>query len=550
MIQNFKKLRPLLLLVVLFMFTNCEKEDVVLMNDDTSQNTVTSRIVTFDELVNMPEFAGVFFSEFKTKSGAPNTKIRSKKYNFWVERERIVLTQKRNYHSFTFPVYRDQPSSKLENLFLHPYNGKYLFYLIKYDFNAQDLLNLKNGIPIANLLKKMDITLLKNLDMPDLGFPMATFGSGGGSGIVIWFEGQCWVPDHVVQYDDGTAEAMTWKVCGSCTCSPPSEPPAPLSGYQYFQHIDIRGWYGDASGGGGSGTGPGGGGGGGTPSSGPGSPGYGTIFNPTGPANPVGPQQPGHGYPIIGIAGPQINPDFGLVNGRSKKAIDIVNKITSGNLDNCSEGVLEQLKELTESDIAKIITKLDMDPSVYEVDIRTEAFPGGTPAATTYAINPATGIRKRYNYVIRLSPDYTTTANKLSRASILIHELIHAYFLSLIDDAAYGVPNASEEIATMFEAYVTKNFGPNSEMIHHELMANKYVDIIARAIQEFHTGNIVPDNTEPNEVYKDLAWGGLQHAPVFNTLPLVDKERINKRYAAEILNYTIGAQVPIGEPCN
>lgn len=309
--KYFKGLRTLLLFTVLLLLTNCQDDEAVEFNRESVED-VSSKIVSLDELKNMHGFEGNF-SNFKTKSGASNKKVYSVKYKFWVETGRILLTQKGNYHSLSFPIFRNQPDKKLENLFLHPYNGKYLPYLIKYDFDAKDLQNLKNGVAIKNILTKMEIIGLKNLDMPELGIDTASFGdSNWKAGDLIWHDGKCWSIDNVDLYDDGSWKAtLTLCVGASCICAPlGAESNTPPGGHS-FQRVDIRTWAGDASGGAGSGTGPGSGGGGGTPSSGPGSPGYGTVFNPNNgtPIDPAGPQQPGrtspaNGLPVIGVLGP------------------------------------------------------------------------------------------------------------------------------------------------------------------------------------------------------------------------------------------------------
>jgi hypothetical protein len=62
----------------------------------------------------------------------------------------------------------------------------------------------------------------------------------------------------------------------------------------------------------------------------------------------------------------------------------------------------------------------------------------------------------------------------------------------------------------------------------------------------------------PQQVYSDLAWGGLNGTPVFDaTYPVgnPNRQRIINRAACEQNGSTIGAgtpnaQTPIGNPCN
>nr|WP_294923646.1 hypothetical protein [uncultured Flavobacterium sp.] len=76
---------------------------------------------------------------------------------------------------------------------------------------------------------------------------------------------------------------------------------------------------------------------------------------------------------------------------------------------------------------------------------------------------------------------------------------------------------------------------------------------MASASQEYDA-----NNTVPFQVYKDLAWGGLMDAPIFNaTYPSgsTGNIRIKNRYAAESSGHAVGegtpnAQVPVGKKCN
>ncbi|KGO78858.1 hypothetical protein Q763_16370 [Flavobacterium beibuense F44-8] len=227
----------------------------------------------------------------------------------------------------------------------------------------------------------------------------------------------------------------------------------------------------------------------------------------------------------------------------------IVDNITEdSNLDPCISSVISDLKNLTEKNMAEVIRKLDAFPSPYTTNIKNGTLPdnaAGSPARTI-----RTPGNPEYNYTIIIDPEYTPNTNKLGYATIILHEMIHAYLLTLIDDGPEG--SGSENFPDLFEKLVEKQFGPNPQNFHHQIMAEKYVDALARALQEFQTGNPVPDNTSPSQNYTDLAWGGLKDAPIYQTtssLTNEDRERINKRYASEIMNITIGTTVPLGDTC-
>lgn len=235
----------------------------------------------------------------------------------------------------------------------------------------------------------------------------------------------------------------------------------------------------------------------------------------------------------------------------------IEKNINATNLNPCPKGVFEKLKNTTNCDIAEVLAKLDANKSVYNTTIKSEVPSNGNPATTFQT--------SRFNYTIQISTDYAGKT-KLFIANSLIHELVHAYFLSIVDDYKSN-PNNNQNLynlnsfPSLFQAYCDKKYPPApgmSENLHHLEMANYYVDAIARALQEFQTGIPVAAGTSPQQIYSDLAWGGLNGTPVFDaTYPVgnQNRQRIINRAACEQNGWAIGAgtpneQTPIGDPCN
>jgi hypothetical protein len=82
-------------------------------------------------------------------------------------------------------------------------------------------------------------------------------------------------------------------------------------------------------------------------------------------------------------------------------------------------------------------------------------------------------------------------------------------------------------------------------------MANTYVNTIATALQEYNK-YADPTGVIPYQVYTDLAWGGLQEAPIFKEkypVGSLEYSRIVGRYNSESVNYTINGQTAVGKPC-
>ncbi len=239
----------------------------------------------------------------------------------------------------------------------------------------------------------------------------------------------------------------------------------------------------------------------------------------------------------------------------SENSDDIIEKqIDATQLNPCSSGVFQQLKNTKVCDIAQVLTKLGADGSLYNTIIKSQVAPSGAPAQTIR--------QSAYNYTVYISTDYTGKT-KLFIAASMFHELVHAYFMSLFDDFYNANPpnlNAYNDFAGLFHYYVTlkRPSSINPADVHHQQMATDYVDAIARALQEYQTGIPVSIGTSPDQIYSDLAWGGLSDAPVFDaTYPVgnPNRQRILNRYQAEQQGSPAGQgtpnqQNPIGQPCN
>ena len=219
--------------------------------------------------------------------------------------------------------------------------------------------------------------------------------------------------------------------------------------------------------------------------------------------------------------------------------------IDDSQLDPCSKGVFQQVKNTTNCDFANVLAKLGAKNTYYNTTMISAVPPSRKPAQTVR--------NSAFNYTIYISTDYTSKT-KLFIAASMLHELVHAYFMSLFDDFNKGRPNnpnAYNDFAILFQKFVDKTYPGSGDAAHHEQMATDYVNAIAAALQEYQPGL-------PQQVYKDLAWGGLQEAPVFNTLyPVgsVERQRIINRYSSEQTGHPIGQgtpneQFPSGQPCN
>lgn len=254
--------------------------------------------------------------------------------------------------------------------------------------------------------------------------------------------------------------------------------------------------------------------------------------------------------------GSGMNWDYGNGGGGSgpsntQPAADVAEKIEErikDSLDPCPKTVLEKLKNTTNTDIKTILETLGAS-KVFNVNI-VSGYAGGLPAQSTSSTP--------FNYTTTVSQDYTA-ATKLFRASNLLHEIVHVYFMSIVDDfiaQGYSQTNYNlNSFPSLFQAYCDKKYPPSNTIAanaHHLEMANQYVDAIGSTLQEYNKLND-PKGIIPYQVYSDLAWGGLMDAPVFYekfTPGSTDAIRIKNRYASESVGFKVGSESPVGKPCN
>lgn len=232
---------------------------------------------------------------------------------------------------------------------------------------------------------------------------------------------------------------------------------------------------------------------------------------------------------------------------------DFEDKIDDSELYPCPKGVMDKLKNSTNNDIAAILKKLGANKD-FTVNV-VSGFAGGLPAQSTS--------NKAFVYNIIISVDYVSSTD-LFRASNILHEIVHVYFMSIVDEYKSNPKNSQytynlTNFPSLFQAYCDKKFPPTnttSANAHHLEMANQYVETIASALQEFNKIND-PNGNIPYQVYSDLAWGGLMNTPVYDEKYVTggtEDTRIRNRYSCEsngneVASGTPNAQKPAGKPC-
>jgi len=156
------------------------------------------------------------------------------------------------------------------------------------------------------------------------------------------------------------------------------------------------------------------------------------------------------------------------------------------------------------------------------------------------------------NYIIEIALNNNSSASginyrpNLLTAKTIIHEVIHAEMFRKLLSLASSNGNIDTSLLTqMLEQgdypgmldYYTR-YGLNS--FQHQQMAQHYRQTIAKALQEYDTGFEVPSDQQPQQIYLDLAWEGLNHSSIIawqQALTQTERDRIDLSITNYIAQY-------------
>lgn len=186
-----------------------------------------------------------------------------------------------------------------------------------------------------------------------------------------------------------------------------------------------------------------------------------------------------------------------------------------------------------------MMQRFDHVKAPYNITFSSGPTPDGTNATTNWVPN-AGGFITPYNYNIVINSNVTSQATEIAIATSLLHELIHAYFLSIIDDCMQsGNCTQLQQFIETYQYFENTHTGvvPTDNIPQHNDMANFYVNTIGATLQEYATG-VAVESGQQSQLYSDLAWTGLQETTAFGALPEVRQRRISGREGAEYSNQT------------
>ncbi|MCZ8297127.1 MAG: hypothetical protein O9297_07905 [Flavobacterium sp.] len=580
---KIKLLARLLMATVLFSFIGCS-EDVYENFSNEKANAINFKKVNFSEF-KKNRLALQRFTEVENNWSSNQRGIYLEDYGVYIDTTNIIYIEKDDVNSYTFKIINNDATNKVENLVLNSKeNGNYEAFISEYLLTQQDISYLSESNNTLLQKSPSAITNIENSQRQSISSECISFEEvnrtycRNSEGNVIRTQGDL---------GDGCV-GMSWTetvtvvtIDASCL----------TSGGGFTGNMGNGGFNGYSNNGfynGDNGNSPGYPGGAGNNNTAGNNPPYSSTNDPLGDsallttpifaidrieAQIINFLNESQAYWWYNFATNEFKAEVrnylneNTFNTNSKiiikeiisqivlsqytftsiKPFLIEKQIDATQLDPCSSGVFQQVKNTTNNDFVTLLAKLDANGSVYNTTIKTETLPNGNT-------NPAATIRtSAYNYTIYISPEYEGKT-KLFIASLQLHELLHAYFLSLIDDCF--IQNNCQLLATfpeLWEYYVSvcDNQYPSNQLSHHEQIANKYVSAIANALQEFQPGL-------PQQVYDDLAWSGLEGTNVFNTLHPIgssSRQRILNRKAAEQSGHPIAEgtpqeQINYGQPCN
>jgi hypothetical protein len=245
-----------------------------------------------------------------------------------------------------------------------------------------------------------------------------------------------------------------------------------------------------------------------------------------------------------------------MLNGETtdfQEALDIIistiieDEIVDDNLDDCSKGILNELKTLQSTDIAEIIKRFGDLNAPYDWEIKTGTPPvNSNNSAETDWKRDLNGVAIDYDYLTFINPTYKNQATKIGVARVILHEMIHAYLISLVDDTTITGSSDVTNFPLLWNALVTNTYNNNPNQLQHEIIGRRFIEPLKDALKEWD------NSSQSNQYYEDLAWGALTNTSTFNILFPIgsqSRNRIINTNAAEDTNSPQGSISPKGNPC-
>ncbi|HLV38785.1 hypothetical protein [Xanthomarina sp.] len=214
-------------------FFSCQKEDdSFIKQEHTSQTSRTKYSITKIDYQTVQQNNRLVNSITKIKeqtgtkgSSSQNRLVHSSTYDFYIDTDVATYMENANgsYHSYTFPVIRDNPSVALENiLFSLQADGTYKVSLVSYNLSESEKEALFNG-QFVDLTNKASIETIDSQALIDE--TLASMDQGNCTTLIITY---CSHGNHPEGYDNGSPcpgyEIMFASVCSGGSNTDPDNP--------------------------------------------------------------------------------------------------------------------------------------------------------------------------------------------------------------------------------------------------------------------------------------------------------------------------------------
>lgn len=131
------------LVVISFVLTNCEKDTIDVMLEETNSG-LTIKTISLTEIESNSKAFNIIKPIIEVKEESNKTSNRDTIYNseygFMIDTDRVKYVENGNYNSYNFEIIRNNPvDDNLENLFL-TLNSDYEYdtFIIKYNFTSEE----------------------------------------------------------------------------------------------------------------------------------------------------------------------------------------------------------------------------------------------------------------------------------------------------------------------------------------------------------------------------------------------------------------------------
>jgi len=493
-----------------FVIFSCQNEPDFTPQVDISEigsvNDYVLRL-TMEDLKNDP----VFNSIVKNYQLEPNLGIKQSnnrigktigasndEFDFTIQTNAINVIEEENYTSYTFMIKpRTGDFNIMENLVLENKDGIESAFILKYHFleNSREPLLLKKNETVRATI---EVEFLGDFDFSSQTETTSEDISKSTSSNCVWI----WV---LVPYYCHCKSHAPWE---SCICSPPSSWREELVQICSEDPEDIT-----------------------------------EILLLDGSNDPFGGPGGGSGGPSGGGSG------TGMITADVSEliALGIETQINTPNLDPCTTSILDDLKDINAVDIKNVILRFDSPDVTYFWAINNGVPTNPASSGETTWFTTSGGEAIPYNYLTLINPNYINNATKIGIARLLLHELLHAYMLSHIDDVVSGQTGNITQFVALWNSIRNNLYGGDLEAQQHEFMAQKFLTPLKDALKDWDNAS------QPDQYYEDLAWGALDETSTFDHFHppgSASRLRIKRTNIAEDTNTTQGGITPKGSPCD